>query len=229
MNDYVETAKIIGRLNRFVVRIEINGETREAYLNNTGRLEKYITYGKKCFIVKNARGRLNYRILAVEDHGYGAVLDTSLQERVFEKLVLMNTIDWLKNCVLIRRNVRLNDSVIDYAFKCRGETVLVELKSAVLRLMDKYASYPDAPSSRASKQFLKLMNHVSNGGASIVVFICALPFIEGFIFNNYVDEKLYVIITNAKEAGVSLKAIQLYYDPHRSGVVIGNLNLPVYL
>lgn len=217
------------RINRFVVKINIDGEPAEAYLNNTGRLRDYMVYGKKCFIVENGRGRLRYRIIAVEDQGYGAVLDTALQERVFEKLVSMNTIDWLKNCVLAKRNIRLTDSLIDYALECGEETVLVELKSAVMRLKNKYASYPDAPSFRALKQVSKLIDHVSNGGKSILLFMCSLPFIEGFVFNKCVDERLYSTINRAEEAGVVFKAIQLHYDPGRNGVVLGDLDLPVYL
>lgn len=219
---------VLRRINRFVAEIDIGGETVEAYLNNTGRLIDYITYGKKCFCLEN-KGRLRYRIFAVEDQGYSAVIDTSMQERVFEKLISMNAIEYLDNCRVVKRNPRLNDSLLDYLVACMDRQVYVELKSAVLRVDNVYASYPDAPSSRAKKQFLNIIDHVSRGGASIVIFLCSLPFIKGFVFNRDVDEKLHEIVVKAMESGVVFKAIQLHYDQWGNAIVVGDTDLPVHL
>lgn len=48
----VKECVIHRRINRFVVEIEVNGETTKAYINNTGRLPEYIKTGKKGFLFK---------------------------------------------------------------------------------------------------------------------------------------------------------------------------------
>ena len=40
---------IIERLNRFVVMVEIKGTNHPAYINNTGRLSKFLVKGRKAF------------------------------------------------------------------------------------------------------------------------------------------------------------------------------------
>lgn len=172
---------------------------------------------------------MKYRIFAVEDHGYGAILDTSFQEKVFEEIVSMNIIEWLKECRIIKKNPRLGDSRLDYLVMSMDKPIFIELKSAVLRVNNIYASYPDAPSARATKQFLDMIDYVSRGGSSIVVFMCSIPFIKGFVFNREIDNKLYSIVIRARESGVLFKAIQLHYDPLRNTVVVGDLDLPVQL
>ena len=72
---------IVRRINRFVVEIQVSGSYYPAWINNTGRLQEFLINGKKGFCVRNERrGNL------------GAIIDTQLQMKAFEKSLEMKLI-----------------------------------------------------------------------------------------------------------------------------------------
>ncbi len=59
---------IIQRLNRFVIRIEINVHTANAHLNNTGRLEQFMSPTRRAFCWQPAKpGKTSFRLFAIEE------------------------------------------------------------------------------------------------------------------------------------------------------------------
>ena len=106
--------------------------------------------------------KTEYRLFSIEVDGYGALIDTWIQERAFERSLDLKLIPWLKDYRIIKRNVRLNRSIIDYLLRRGDEETYLELKSAVQRI-DGHASYPDAPSIRARRQLRDLIRYVEDG------------------------------------------------------------------
>jgi len=60
--------RIIERLNRFVVTVEIKGTHHPAYINNTGRLSELLAKGRKafCFSTQN-QGKTDFRLVAIDN------------------------------------------------------------------------------------------------------------------------------------------------------------------
>ena len=106
--------------------------------------------------------KTDYRLFSIRENALGAIIDTQLQMKNFERALEARFIPWLRGCRILRRNPRLGRSLIDYLLECDGEPVYVEVKSAVLR-KEKYAMYPDCPSSRGRRQIRGLTNHVEKG------------------------------------------------------------------
>jgi len=77
--DNPQECRIIERLNRFVVNIELKGNNHPAYINNTGRLHELLVKGKKafCFRTQNT-DKTDFRLFAIEESGLGALIDTQL-------------------------------------------------------------------------------------------------------------------------------------------------------
>ncbi|MGB3863366.1 MAG: hypothetical protein WA915_14895 [Candidatus Aminicenantaceae bacterium] len=48
----VRKCRIVERLNRFVVLVEIAGKQHSMHINNTGRLEEYLIRGRRAFCTK---------------------------------------------------------------------------------------------------------------------------------------------------------------------------------
>ncbi len=219
--------ELIERLNRFTVRISIGGETGLAHLTNTGRLREYIVRGKEGLCSSIGGSRLKYRLVAVKDvEGY-AILDTLTQSKIFEYLLEHGLIPWLAGCSLRNRNFRLGSEIIDYMLGCADGVRLAELKSAVLRVGNDYASYPDCPTIRGRRQ-IKVLADYSSTFKPYVIFIASLPNVTGFKPYCLGDPEIINIMRYASEKGVMFKAINTYLDLEK-WVVLANTDLRVKL
>jgi sugar fermentation stimulation protein A len=217
------------RINRFTVEAFLNGEFSIIYLNNTGRLTGILEKNRKGYCIPNKSGRIRYRLIAIGKDEYSYLVDTSLQERAFLEAVKKGYIPWLKNCILSKRNYRIEGEVVDYAFNCSDGLVLVELKSAVMELPGRYAGYPDAPTLRARKQLEALARYVRTGGKGMVVFVAGIPLANGFKLYCGADRKIKEYIDEAVDAGVVFKSTNIFYDPKSNSVMLGHTDLPVNL
>lgn len=220
---------ILERINRFTVKVLINNIVENAHINNTGRLSELLINGRKGYCVEINGSKLRYRVFAISDDEYSALIDTLMQERAFIHAVHSNYIPWLKNCSVSKRNYRIGNSIIDYFFKCSDRNVLIETKSAVLRLDGYYAGYPDCPSIRGRKQIENLIRYIEKNGFAYLVFIAGLPRIKGFKPNDDADPVLGKLIREAYSRGVYIKAVNIYYRPLRKDVVLVNPDLDIYL
>jgi sugar fermentation stimulation protein A len=223
-----EECRIIERINRFVVTVELKGNCHPAYINNTGRLYELLVKGRKafCFKTKNT-DKTDFRLFAIEESGFGALIDTQLQMKAFEESLARNHIPWLVGCRILKRNAKLSASLIDYLLECPGRAVYLEVKSAVLRERE-YATYPDCPSERGRRHIKELSGYVKEGGGEgILLFIAALPYAKAFKPNKHADPKLYEALKEA--SGVDIRAIGLYYNPKDAFVYLFNPDLEVKL
>lgn len=228
INDKVETCIVLERVNRFVVRVLMNNKITNAHITNTGRLYQFLERGRRGYCVRINGLKLKYRLFAISDHDHAALIDIRLQEHVFEYLISTNNIEWLKNCIVKKRNPRLNKVIIDYLLLCdNSEEVYVELKSAVLRIDRSYATYPDCPTLRGRRQVRELIKLVEQGGKACIVFIAGLPSVKAFKPYIKGDPVLVELIKKAYEKGVVLKSIKMYYLPRENNIVVENTDLTV--
>ena len=224
--DDVEECIILERLNRFVVKILLNGAVLRAYICNTGRLLDYIVEGKRGFCIRHERRKSDCRLFAVEDGDSAAIIDTHLQMQALERLIASKMISWIRSCCILKRNIRLKNSVIDYLLDCNGEDVYLEVKSAILR-RGGYAMYPDCPSQRGRRHIREITEHVKDGGRGMIIFIAAMPNIEAFKPNNSADPEMARLLKEAVLAGVNIRAIEMHYEPESHFICILNDDLHV--
>lgn len=223
----VEECLILERLNRFTIRVKIDDQEDLVFLQNTGRLLEYIVRGRRGFCAPTARPeKLRRRLFAIPENGLAALVDTYLQSRAFEEAVNRDLIPWLEGYQISRRNIPLAGARIDYLMSREGADLILELKSAALRLGD-YASYPDCPSTRAVKQVEGMMGLVERGARAIIVFIAAIPNIRGFKLNYEADPALCSLIAKAHAAGLELRGVQMAYEPESSSIILLNPDLAI--
>lgn len=220
---------ILKRISRFSVLVNIGGTEHIVYLCNTGRLLGYIEKGRRGFCIPTKKGKLMYRLVGVEDRGYAALVDTMLHEKSFEILISKGFIPWLKSCAIIKRNFRVFGSILDYLIRCRDIEAVIELKSAIMKLSDGFAGYPDAPTTRGRKQIEALANFIENGFLSYLVFVVGIPNAKGFKLYCDVDEKICYAVNYAIKRGVIFKAINIFLNPFTEYIVAGDLDLKVDL
>ena len=220
---------IVRRINRFVVEVCLKGKRDRAHINNTGRLHEFLVEGKRGFCLRNKRpGKTDYRLFSMREGELGAIIDTQLQMRAFERSLEMKLIPWLEGCSILRRNARLGESVIDYLLQCEGREVYLEVKSAALR-EGEHAMYPDCPSTRGRKHIRELANRAKGGSRAIILFIGALPGVKAFRPNRSADPELYELLLEACEVGVELRSMGILYNPEDSFVYLFTPDLVIYL
>ena len=256
-----EKGVIIERLNRFVVKGQIKNKPVLAHLNNTGRLEDFLKKGKIGLFLPIAN-KLKFRLSMIkESKNIYSIIDTSLQMKCFEIALEKGYISWLKGAKILKRNFRINDSLIDYLIERKNKKYLLEIKSAVMKYKN-FAMYPDCPSIRGQKHikeliniqtlqtkrrlggkmFVQTTNNISVNPRikyprlselypykSVMLFIAGMKNISAFSPNKNADPKIYKLLKIAKNKGVKIKAIQIYFDEKRKSVIFKNDNLPVVL
>ena len=220
---------IVQRINRFVVEVQVRGRSHLAWINNTGRLHQFLVPGRAGFCVeRQGRGKTAYRLFAIREGSLGAVIDTHLQMGAFERCVERGLFPWLKGCRQLRRNVRLNNSVIDYLLECDAGEAYLEVKSAVLR-QGLYAMYPDCPSARGRKHVQELTKYAAHAGRAYIVFIAALPGVEAFQPNRFGDAALPGLLVAAHKAGVEIRSVGMFYCPDSHSVDLFDPDLRIDL
>ena len=223
----VKECIILERINRFAVKILLDGAVLRAYINNTGRLLDFIVKGRRGFCIAHTkRLRTDCRLFAVREKKSAAIIDTQLQMQALEKIIALNLLPWSKGCRILKRNAKLGRSLIDYLLECDGKKIYLEVKSAVMR-NGEYAMYPDCPSLRGRRHIAEITRHVKNGGRGAILFIAALPEVKAFKPNGLADPEVSWLLTEAKEAGVGIRALGLYYDPEDYCVYLFKPDLPV--
>ena len=206
----------IERLNRFVALVEVGGENRKALVTNTGRLEEFMIPGRRAFCTPKTGGKTDFVLVAFEDlNGRGAVIDTRTQAKAFERAVELNTIPWLRDCRIKRKEVTVGRSRLDYLFECPDGEVYAEMKSAVLRGGERgeYAMYPDCPSTRGQKHIRELIELKKAGKRAMIFFIGAMPGVERFKPYERGDPEIARLLAEAKRTGVEVNALSISLLP----------------
>jgi sugar fermentation stimulation protein A len=220
-----EKGVIIERLNRFVVKARIKNKYVLAHLNNTGGLEDFLKKGKVGLFLP-IKNKLKFRLSMIkESKNIYSIIDTSLQMKCFEIALEKGYISWLKGSKFLKRNFRINNSLIDYLIEHKNKKYLLEIKSAVMKYKN-FAMYPDCPSIRGQKHIRDLIDNHKN---SVILFIAGMKNISAFSPNKNADPKIYELLKIAKNKGVKIKAIQFYFNEKRKSVILKNDNLPVVL
>lgn len=83
------SGRLVRRLNRFVVEVEIDGRLEEAYLANPGRLWELFLPGTELLLSPAlSGGRLPYTVLACRRDGRYVLLHTHLTNKVVHRLII---------------------------------------------------------------------------------------------------------------------------------------------
>lgn len=203
----------IKRLNRFTVRIRLGCGEYNAHLTNTGRLKDILVSGRKGLCVRIHGSKLRYRLIALADPLYNnayIVVDTITQNRSFEKALKNNLLPWLKDCIILKRNPRIGDSLLDYLLECRGSKIYVETKSAVLRGSMNEAMYPDCISLRGRKHVMELISIWESGVKAFIIFIAGMKGARCFMPYKGGDHVIDELLCKAYNLGLPIRAFSIY-------------------
>ena len=216
LNDLIE-ARIVRRINRFIVEVKINDEIALAHNTNTGRLKDFIVENRKALLLRRSseNTKTRYRLVGVEDIVAGdfAVIDTIAQNMVFEKIVDQGLLNWLNNCRVVSRNPVYKDVRFDYKIVCSDKIYLVETKSAVLRGENNEAMYPDCPTERGRRHIERLIRlSETREYEPMLIFIAAMKNPSCFKPYRQGDPLIEKLVIEAIRRNIPVKALSIYMN-----------------
>ncbi len=210
----VEPCVFLERLNRFVGLVKLDGREERAHITNTGRLYDILVPGASCLVTRINGKKLKYRIIGVALDDYYAIIDTLMQMKVFELSVNSGRLFYFAGCRVASRSPKIGRSVLDYKLECNSSSVLVEVKSAVLRGPRDEAMYPDCPTLRGRRHVMELMRLASNGLRVALVMIAAFPGAKCFMPYKEGDPVIYDLIGKAYLSGIDIRVPSYFMDEH---------------
>ncbi len=214
----IERCRILRRLNRFVVEVDVNGRGEMVHITNTGRLNEYLTSGREGLLVPIGGVKLRHRLIGVRIGDYYALIDTRLQNVAFEHLVSNGLIPWLEGYRIVKRSPRLGSSLLDYELMdSSGRRLFIETKSAVLRGPNGESMYPDCPSIRGRRHIKEIIDRLLDGWDALIVFIAGLKDVRCFKPYRDGDPEIHKLLGELyKVEPCSIKCISIYLSIYLS-------------
>ena len=171
-------ARFLQRHNRFLiqVRLDVTGEIVDAHMADPGRLKELLVVGKKVWIRPAANPQRTTRwtaVLVESPDGNGFVsLDTTLPNRLVGRALRSGAIEELQDWKLVRPEIRVEKSRLDFLLKGVGGLQLaLEVKSVTL-VEDGVGLFPDAVTERGARHVRELCKlALRSGWEAAILFV----------------------------------------------------------
>ena len=215
--DTILKATYTGRPNRFVVTLDLNGESVLAHLPNPGRMWELLFTGVTMYIVPHDKpdAKTKYRVVGIERDGVVIMLDTNYSNDVAEHLIENKLIPGWEEWRVVRREytVKLHGTSSRFDLLLtndKGDEFLLEVKSCTL-FSKTGAMFPDAITERGRKHLLHLKELQNEGYHTGVLFLVQWDKAQWFLPDYHTDLEF---ATTFKEVAPFLdwKAVAVAWD-----------------
>ena len=215
--DTILKATYTGRPNRFVVTLNLNGESVLAHLPNPGRMWELLFTGVTMYIVPHDKpdAKTKYRVVGIERDGVVIMLDTNYSNDVAQYLIENKLIPGWEQWRVVRREytVKLHGTTSRFDVLLtndEGTEFLLEVKSCTL-FSKTGAMFPDAITERGRKHLLHLKELQNEGYHTGVLFLVQWDKAQWFLPDYHTDLEF---ARTFKEVAPSLdwKAVAVAWD-----------------
>lgn len=216
--DQVVEAKFVRRLNRFIAEVELNNEIIKVHVKNTGRCKELFIEGVRVFLepAKNPDRKTKFSLVALYKDDLLINIDSQIPNYVAREAVLNNS--YLKELfgevTYLKNEVTYGKSRFDlyYENDIKGTKGFIEVKGVTLEI-DGMVKFPDAPTTRGSKHVLELIDSMSEGYTSYILFVIQLSPATCFTPNRDTDPNFGLALDKAREAGVGILCFDSIITP----------------
>lgn len=207
------SGRLLKRVNRFVVEVEVEDRRELAYLANPGRLwELFLPDNELLLSPSLSRGKLPYTVLACQKEGHQVLLHTHLTNKIIHHLID----DGLLECFKDQRVVKTEPACGRHRFDLllenhnSGDNYYLEIKSCTL-FAGRIAMFPDAVTRRGAEHLYKLKELSAKGIKTGCLFVVMNPQAEYFLPAYHIDYHFARAFREVKDS-VALNAIALGFD-----------------
>lgn len=206
-----EIGTFLERPNRFVAKVKLpNNEIVLAHIHDSGRIKELLFPGNKVslrYIGKKENRKTEWDVIsALSDDGEDILINSSFHRYITDSFFSKYDISIFGKIDSIKPEVKYGKSRLDYLIEKNGEKLFIETKGVSLSI-NKVATFPDAPSSRATKHLEELIEIKKNGFRAIVILIILRDsdyFSPNFETDPIFSKKFY----EALNAGVEIYPLQ---------------------
>ena len=209
------------RSNRFLAKVQIDGEVHTVHVKNTSRCRELLISGAEVLLEYHPdAGKLGrktqYSLVGVYKGNMLVNMDSQAPNQVAKEWLEQGSFERQTGIKVteVRREVTYGQSRFDLAVLADGKPAFMEVKGVTLEV-DGVARFPDAPTERGLKHLRELQDAAAHGFAAFVLFVIQMKGVWRFEPNWVTHEEFARTLGEIAEAGVTVLAYDcLVWEDH---------------
>ena len=201
----VIAARFVARPNRFIAHVDIDGCLHHAHVKNTGRCRELLVPGAVVWLTRHddPNRKTAYSLIAVEKNGRLINMDSQAPNKVVEEALQNGLLlpGMTQSADSVRREVRVEDSRLDFFVTAQDKAYYVEVKGVTLE-ENSVVLFPDAPTERGVKHLHTLCRLREQGFECCVLFVVQMTDALYFTPNNTTHPAFGAALKEAAAQGV---------------------------
>lgn len=205
-------ARFLSRPNRFVARVEAEGEELVCHVKNTGRCRELLVPGATVWLEEspNPSRKTKFDLIAVEKGERLINMDAQAPNKVFGEWAAAG--GFREGLTLLRPETTYGSSRFDFYWESSKSRGFVEVKGVTLE-EDGIVRFPDAPTLRGVKHLDELVKAREAGYEAAVCFVIQMENVRWFAPNDETHPEFGQALRRAAQAGVEILAMDCAVTP----------------
>ena len=197
--------RFLSRPNRFIAKVEIEGQEETVHVKNTGRCRELLTNRAEvfCRFDPNPARKTRYDLITVRKGDRLINMDSQAPNAASKEWLLAGGLGAVAD---VRAETRHGDSRFDFSFTLNGKTCFLEVKGVTLE-NDGICAFPDAPTERGAKHLRGLRECAEEGYGAYVLFVIQMSDVKYLHPNDATDPDFGAALREAAAAGVQVLAV----------------------
>ena len=210
----VRPAVFLSRPNRFIAKVELDGQEETVHVKNTGRCKELLIPGRTVWLEEgfNPNRKTRYDLIAVDKDGLLVNMDAQAPNKVFAEWAQDG--NFVPGLSLLRPETTWGKSRFDFYWEAGVRRGFVEVKGCTLE-DNGYCRFPDAPTERGVKHLNELASCMADGYEAAVCFVIQMEGMKSFSPNDITHPAFGDALRAAHAAGVQVLAMGCHVEPDR--------------
>ena len=210
----VRPAVFLSRPNRFIAKVEIDGQEETVHVKNTGRCRELLIPGRTVWLEEgsNPNRKTKYDLIAVDKDGLPVNMDAQAPNKVFAEWAAAG--NFVPGLTLLRPETTWGKSRFDFYWEAGARRGFVEVKGCTLE-GNGFCRFPDAPTERGVKHLNELTACLADGCEAAVCFVIQMEGMKSFSPNDATHPAFGDALRAAHVAGVQVLAVGCHVEPDR--------------
>ena len=203
LGDELVEGIFLERVNRFLARVEVDGQEVGVHVANSGRMKELFVPGWRVLVrpVPGENRKTKFDLALVDMGNALASADARMPNALVAEGVANGHLAQFGDYLEVRREVTFGDSRLDLMLEGPPGRCYIEAKSVTL-VEKGVGLFPDAPTVRGVKHLHTLETVLEAGHRAAVIFVIQRPDASSFATSDPSDPDLAAAFRSAVAAGV---------------------------